>query len=237
MYCSLRCFLLVLPCCFVRAGWCCVLLPVVAAYWLLGLVARCCFLLAGAPAWPRGCSVRLRAVLSLCSVALCCRVVPCCGALLSVLLCSVVGIVGVALCFSYVMPVVRYAVLLFVLFCASVVLPCAVLCCCVRAVWCLRSLPSFVGGSGCLFLFSGGACRPWCPCLAPVRPPCCLVCWCGALWCPAPYAVSCGAVLPCGAALSCCVVRLSTLLILVFAFVLHASAKIPCCFSAPSRTF
>ena len=56
--CCLRRFVLVLPCCFVRARWCCVLLPVFAGCSLLGLVARCCFPLAcfgaGAPAWPRG---------------------------------------------------------------------------------------------------------------------------------------------------------------------------------------
>ena len=53
-----RPFLLVVLCCFVRAGWRCVLLPVVAKCSLLGLVARCCLQLAcfvaGAPAWPGG---------------------------------------------------------------------------------------------------------------------------------------------------------------------------------------
>ena len=56
--CRLCRFLLVLPCCFFRAGWCCMLLPVVAGCSLLGVVARCCFPLAflgaGDPAWPRG---------------------------------------------------------------------------------------------------------------------------------------------------------------------------------------
>ena len=40
--CPSRLLLLVL-CCFVRAGWCCVFLPVNARCSLLGLVARCCF--------------------------------------------------------------------------------------------------------------------------------------------------------------------------------------------------
>ena len=56
--CCSGCFLLVLPCCYVLAGWCCVLLPVVAGCSLLGLGVRCCFALAcfgaGAPAWLRG---------------------------------------------------------------------------------------------------------------------------------------------------------------------------------------
>ena len=60
--CAPRCSLLglvaCLPCYFVRAGSCCVLLPVVAGCWLLGLVACCCFplvcVVSAAPAWPRG---------------------------------------------------------------------------------------------------------------------------------------------------------------------------------------
>ena len=56
--CCLRRVLLVVPCFVVRAGWCCVLLPVVAGCSLLGLVTCCCFplacVVAGAPAWPRG---------------------------------------------------------------------------------------------------------------------------------------------------------------------------------------
>ena len=55
---SLSCLGGVMPCCFVCAGWCYVLLPVVAGWSLLGLVPCCCFLLAcvvaGAPAWARG---------------------------------------------------------------------------------------------------------------------------------------------------------------------------------------
>ena len=58
MCCCLRRVLLVIPCCFVRAGWCCVLSPVVAGCSLLGLVACCCSplacVVAGTPAWPRG---------------------------------------------------------------------------------------------------------------------------------------------------------------------------------------
>ena len=58
VWCSLRTVVLLVPCCFVRAGWCCVLLPVVAGCSLLGLVACCCFplacVVAVAPAWPRG---------------------------------------------------------------------------------------------------------------------------------------------------------------------------------------
>ena len=98
--CCLRRFVLAVPRCFVRAGWCRVLLPVVAGCLLLGLVAHCCFPLAcfvaGAPAWPCGllpCCVlwfvvapRLPVLCTLfCGAVL--PVVPLCGALLSVLLC------------------------------------------------------------------------------------------------------------------------------------------------------
>ena len=58
VWCCLRRVVLVVPCCFARAGWCCVLLHVVAGCSLLGLVACCCFplacVVAVAPAWPRG---------------------------------------------------------------------------------------------------------------------------------------------------------------------------------------
>ena len=155
---------------------------------------------------------------------LCCRAEPCCGALLSVLVYSVVGVVLVALCCLFAPHVVQCAVMLRFVFCAPVVSPCAVLCCRLGTVRCLVLLPLFVGGSGCLILFAGGACRPCCPCLASGRPPCCLVCWCGVLLCPAPCVVSCGAVMPCGAVLSGCVVCLSAPLVFAFPFVLYASA-------------
>ena len=196
---------------------CWVWLPAVVFHWralvrvlMPGRVACCpavCFGLLWRPA-PLCCV--------LCSVALCCRVVPCCGALLSVFFCYVVGVVSVALCCPLAPPVVHCALLLRVVFCAAVVSPCALLCCRLGAVLCLVSLPLFVGGSGCLVWFSGGACLPRCPFLASGRPPCCLVCWCGVPWCSAPCAVSCVAVRPCGAVLSGCVVRLSTLLNLFF---------------------
>ena len=214
---------------------CWVWLPAVVFRWralarvvLPGRVARrpaacCCLLWRPAPL----CCV-------LCSVAPCCRVVPCCGTVLSVLLCSVVG---VALCCSLAPSVVCCAVLCCVVFYAPVVAPRAVLRRRLGAVWCLVSLLVFAGRSGCLVLLSGGACRPWCPCPASGRPPCCLACWCGDLRCPAPCAVSGGAVLPCGAVPSGRVVCLSMLLVFVFAFVLFFSAKIPCCFSAPWITF
>jgi hypothetical protein len=48
--------------------------------------------------------------------------------------------------------------------------------------------------------------------------------------------VSCGAVLPCGAVLVGCAVRLSALLVFVFPFVLFSFAKNPCRFSVPLKT-
>ena len=89
-------FLLVVVCCFVRAGWCCVLWPVIAGCLWLGLVARCCalsrVLLPGRMACcPAVCCGMLWCPAPLCcvlrSVVLSCRVVPCCGALLCVLHC------------------------------------------------------------------------------------------------------------------------------------------------------
>ena len=114
------------------AGWCCVLLPLVAGCSLLGLVARCCFRLAcfvaGGPAWSPGllpCCVpwfvvvpRFRVRVMWCCVVVWCRaVVPCC-------LFSLAG--GVGLCFFPVCAVLCCAV-------RRVVLCRVGLCCC----WCL----------------------------------------------------------------------------------------------------
>ena len=125
---------------------------------------------------------------------------------------------------------------------------CAVALCC-RVVLCCRALLSFCGAvcvgfallrpvvrrqcglrcCWCLVLWrvlvrcgvSLGVLRWWC---------CSGVSWCLAvlcvvLWCPAPCAASCGAVLPCGAVL------------FVFPFVLFSFAKNPCRFSVPLKTF
>ena len=64
-----------------------------------------------------------------------------------------------------------------------------------------------------------------------------LLCCALSLWCPAPCAVSCSALLPCGVVLVGCAVRLSALLVFVFPFVLFSFAKNPCCFSVPLKTF
>ena len=127
-------------------------------------------------------------------------------------------------------PAVRFA--LFCGRCGAVLLlgaVCGTLCCslfccvlCPRRVALCRAPPPFgrclvpgVAARVCRWVWLPGfafwsACRPWCPCPAPGRPPCCLACWCGALRCPAPCAESGGAVLPCGAVPSGCVVRLSS---------------------------
>ena len=199
--CRLRRFLLVPPCCFVRTGWCCLLLPVVAECSLLGLAGS---------------------------------VLPC-GALLYVLLCSVVG---VPVCCSLLPSVVRGA-FLWSVFCAPVVCPrlfvagsgcllavlfrsrwlvlCVVACCC----------RLFVAGSGYLLLFSS-ACVVL---VAPAWPlgllPCCVL-WfvvvsCSPVLCP----VFWGAVLPCGAVLWRAVVRFPLLVVLVC--VLPRFCAVPCC--------
>ena len=181
----LRRVLLVVPCCFVRAGWCCVLLPVVAGCFLLGLVACCCFPLACAvavaPGWPRGllpCCVlwfvvvplpcAVSCVLWCCVAVWCCAVAPC-GPF------SFAG--GVGLC--------RFPV-------------CAVLCCAARRVVRRRF---GLRCCWCLVLWCVAVC-----CGVSLR-----VVWCGgaALVCRGVLlccAVFCGAVSPCGAVLlGCCV--------------------------------
>ena len=182
--CCSRRFLLMVLCCFVRTGWCCVLLPVVAACSLLDLVARCRFLLACfvavAPAWPRGwlpCCVLWSVLVPrslccvLCSVVLCSRVVLCSGALLSVLLCwwcwfvSCPCVCGAVLRCALCCSVPVWSVLLLV---PRVVVCCRVLCCLPRRSvvwWC------------CPAAWRGVSC-----CLAV---PCCVL-WCRvALWCRA----------------------------------------------------
>ena len=252
----LRRFVLVVPYCCVCAGWCCVPLPVVAGCVLLGVVVCCssplaCFV-GGAPAWPRGllpCCV-LRCVVRsallcfvLCSVVLSCRVVPCRSALLSVLLrwrCLCPFPVSAVLCCA----------VWFVLSCAglvcAVVLRCVWCClpgrsvlwwccpvawrgvpwrraepCCPVALWCRAA------GLCCVFSFAVGG---------PFAFPRCLVCWCCVLRRSAPCAVSCGAVLPCGAVLAGCAVQLSGLLVVVFLVILFCFATNPCWFSGPLKT-
>ena len=141
-------------------------------------------------------------------VCWCCAVAPCCPP-------SFAG--GVGLCLS---PV------------------CAVLCCAaLRVVRCRCGLrccwfPRAVACPCALWCLPGRSAVWWC---------CSGVWWCLAvlcvvLWCPAPCAVSCGAVLPCGAVLAGCAVRLSALLVFVFPFVLFSFAKNPCRFSVPLKT-
>ena len=166
----------------------------------------------GGPAWPRGsppCCVLWVVVASrspvLCQV-FCGPVLPCGGVLrcsLSVLLCSVVG---VALCFSLALSVVRCACL-WVVFCVPAVCPelfsagsgclLAVLFCSRWLVLCVVACGCrlFVAGSGCLLLFSSRACCLGCSCLAA---------WLSALLCAV---VRCGAVFPCAVSrvLWCCV--------------------------------
>ena len=98
---------------------------------------------------------------------------------------------------------------------ALMLVPRAVACPC--ALWCLP------GRSAVWWCCSGVS---WC-----------LSVLCVVLWCPSPCAVSCGAVLPCGAVLVGCAVRLSALLVFVFPFVLFSFAKNPCRFSVPLKTF
>ena len=142
-----------------------------------------------------------------------CLLVPCCGALLFVFICP--------WCWFVSFPRLCGAVLR----CAS--------CCSAPVESALLSVPRAVA---CL-------CVLWCPpgrsavwwCRSGVSS--CLAVLCVVLWCAAPCAVSCGAVLPCGVVLVGCAVRLSALLVFVLPFILLSFAKNPCCFSVPLKMF
>ena len=157
---------------------------------------------------------------ALCAAVPCCAgcgallpCVACCGAVLScgtVLSCSAV-LLRCCLCLLCPPSACRAAPV----WSALLLVPRAVACPC--ACWCLP------GRSAVWWCCSGVS---WC-----------LAVLCLVLWCPAPCAVSCGAVLPCGAVLVGCAVRLSALLVFIFPFVLFSFAKNPCRFSVPLKTF
>ena len=155
-----------------------------------------------------------------------CAAVPCCagcGALLPCVVCC-----GAVLSCGAVPS------------CSAVVLRCCLCLLCPPAacraapVWsALLSVPRAVACPCALWCLPGRSAVWWC---------CSGVSWCLAvlcvvLRCPAPCAVSCGAVLPCGAVLVGCAVGLSALLVFVFPFVLCSFAKNPCRFSVPWKTF
>ena len=164
--------------------------------------ARCCGVLPCVVLFPLVCC---GAVLGL--VARGCLLVPCCGALLSVLLCW--------WCWFVSFPCVYGAVLR----CAS--------CCSVPVASALLLVPRAVACPWVLWCLPGLSAVWWCRSGVSW----CLAVLCVVLWCPAPCAVSCVAVLPCGVVLVGCAVQLSALLVFVFPFVLFSFAKYPCCFS------
>ena len=174
-------------------------------------------------------------------------VVPCCVVLL--VRCAVFGPVVVSaccgalflvLCVPCLLRSVRSGALLCWLWCPAslcrVLWRCAVVWCCAVVLRCclcwlcppaacraapvwsaLLLVPRAVAYPCALWCLPGRSAVWWC---------CSGVSWCLAvlcvvLWCPAPCAVSCGAVLPCGAVL------------FVFPFVLFSFAKNPCRFSVP----
>ena len=209
------------------------------------VVLRCCW---GLLCPPVGC----RAVLC-CAVGWLCCFLPAGG--VCVLWCSFPRAVR---SLSSPLCALRCLAVLAVVPCFPV--SCAVALCC-RVVLCCRALPSFCGAVLCLLCPPAARraapvlsalllvpravacpCALWClPGRSAVWWCCSGVSWCLAvlcvvLWCPAPCAVSCGAVLPCGAVLVGCAVRLSALLVFVFPFVLFSFAKKPCRFSVPLKT-
>ena len=128
----------------------------------------------------------------LCSVVLDWCVEPCCGALWSFF--------PSWWCWFVSLPWVCGAVLR----CAS---------CCSLPVWsALLLVPRAVACRRLLWCLPGRSAVWWC-CSCVLS---CLAVMCVVLWCPAPCAVSCGAVLPCGVVLAGCAVRLGALLVFVF---------------------
>ena len=158
-------------------------------------VARCCVLCCfplcfalslyvGLGRFCPWCGVSCRAV-SVCSL-LCCSfrsgaAVACCP-----FSCRGALSVGVVLCCSVALTVVCYAVLIYVVFCALVVLPCALLCCRSGAVWCL-ALPPVVFYWFLLAGLSAWCCLPLASLSGRVAGSC-------AVWCVG--VVSCGVLLP-----------------------------------------
>ena len=191
--CCLRRFVLVVPRCFVCAGWCRVLLPVVAGCSLLGLAALCCFLLAcfvaGALAWPRG-------------------LLPCCvlwfvvaprPPVLCPAFCGVVLPCGAALwC-----PAVRFALLVVLVCVLSLRLRCCVPLC---AVLFGAGLVCAVVGASCCGVSLCVVLSPLAFCGVVVLP-CCVV-WCVVVSC---CAVLCSLV-PCCLVVPCCWAVLCVLL-------------------------
>ena len=182
------------------------------------------------------------------AVVLCCVVLLVgCAVFGPVLVSARCGAVFLALCVPCLLRSVRCGALLCWLWCpaslcrvlwrCAVVWCCAVVLCCRFAVLFVLALPS-CGLSAApvwsaLLLVPRAVacpCALWClPGRSAVWWCCSGVSWCLAvlcvvLWCPAPCAVSCGAVLPCGAVL------------FVFPFVLFSFAKNPCRFSVPLET-
>ena len=178
----------VVPCCFLRAGWCCVVLPVVAGCSLLGLVlavvsrwrvlprvllpgrvaccpAVCCGLL-----W---CPAPLCCVL--CSVVLRCPVVPCCGAVLSVVFLLVVSVCVFSLCVRccFALRVVLFGAVLV----RAVVgaWRCGVSLCVVVSPW------AFCGVVVLLWCVVVSCCAVRCPVVSCAL--CCVLRYCGALRC------------------------------------------------------
>ena len=191
--CRLGRVLLVLPCCFVRAGWCCVLLPLVAGCSLLGLVVGCCFPLAcfgvGGPAWPRDSP-------------------PCC--LLWFIVAPRSPVLYLVFCGSVLpcgrvlwCPAVRFA--FFCGWCGAMLLlgaVCGALCFSLGGVLCPRRVPPFVrcwvwlpacrvvafalAGAVCCYLWLPAVVFLWyvLPRLLLLgRVACCPAVCCGSLWC------------------------------------------------------
>ena len=213
----------VLWCCAV--AWCCAVVLCCRVAVLLGLALSSCGLSCCAvlccwlavlffARWWCLCAVVL--VSSCCAFPVfsaLCAAVPCCAGCGAVLPCVV--------CCG---PVLSCGA---VLSCSAVVLRCCLCLLCPPAARraapvssALLLVPRAVACPCALWCLPGRSAVWWC---------CSGVSWCLAvlcvvLWCPAPCAVSCGAVLPCGAVLVGCAVRLSALLVFVFPFVLFSFA-------------
>ena len=223
------------------------LLPVVSGCLLLGLVVRCCLLVASfvgaVHVWQPGllpCCVLLLVVVPynsvLCAVVLCFSVVLCCCALLSVLLCWLCLFVlcpglgrGAALpcCAACGMLSVAPRAVFCGAFCAVLYRRACVFSLCCALLLLLRwSVPRdaacgfwlFVGTSCCPLFFPGGALRRLRPCLGAWPAPLLLVVVCGGTLFPC--VVSCGAVPLCCAVLLCPGISYAVLLVFACAVLL-----------------
>ena len=210
----------VAPWCFVRAGWCCVVLPVAAGCSLLGLDACRCFPLAfvgaAAPVWPRGllpCCVLWFVVVSrfpvLCPV-FCGTFLPCGAALWRPAVRFPLLVVLVCVFYLCARCCVALRVVLF-----GAGLVCAVVdaSCCGVSLCVVVSLWAFCAVVVLLWCVVVSCCAVRCPVVSCAL--CCVLRCCAALWCCAGW-LCCAVVCAAGVCFSFCPLFLCQKFLLFF---------------------